>query len=59
MKALDIKTALETAYTDFLIALGISEEDVMTELQNTALTDHLAGALESVNPTHNYPPVLK
>lgn len=38
---------------------GINQNEPLTETQNTALTDHLAGVLETVNPTNTYPPTPK
>lgn len=34
-------------------------DTVLSDTQNTEVTDALAGALSDLNPDHNYPPTTK
>jgi len=52
-----IRTAL-TAVLDAHAALH-GETTELSELDNVALTDELAGVCETVNPNHDYPPTNK
>lgn len=59
MTAGTIKTQLTTSINSYLTAHGLDDASVLTDSQNVALTDQLAGVLETVNPNHGYPPTTK
>ena len=42
-----------------VLAGTYGENDTLNTDNNVAVTDNLAEGLETVNPTHTYPPVLK
>ena len=59
MTAQDIKNAIDQTVNDFLTNNGLSVNEELIAAVNTSLTDAIADTLDTVNPTHTYPPVLK
>jgi 3-oxoacyl-(acyl-carrier-protein) synthase len=53
----DISTALQIKLNEYITVHGSSTQ--LSDAVNTALTDELAGILETVNPTNDYPPTKK
>jgi len=59
MTAQEIKNAIDEKVNEFLSTHNISLTTTLVNAQNVELTDAIAETLDTVNPTHNYPPVLK
>lgn len=55
----EVKAAIEQVINEFLASHNITETTQLVNAQNVELTDNIAECLETVNPTHTYPPVLK
>lgn len=59
MTAQDIKNAITAKVDEFLTNNGLTVNEELIAAVNTSLTDAIADTLDTVNPTNNYPPVLK
>lgn len=59
MTIAEIKQAIDAFTADFLATNNLTEDSELTEAQNVAYTDGVAGVLETVNPNHSYPPTNK
>ena len=55
------KQAIIEAFTNAVLMAEPSKglNDELSASENTTVTDAGANVLETVNPTHDYPPVLK
>ena len=59
MTADEVMTAITQRVNEFLANHNITSTTQLVNAQNVELTDAIAETLDTVNPTHNYPPVLK
>ena len=59
MTTQDVKNAINAKIDEFLTVNGLTVNEELIAAVNTSLTDAIADTLDTVNPTHTYPPVLK